>query len=145
MRDEVGVHDVPVAAVRGMRDGLRRDTVAALLAADRGELRVRLLPEVTDGSGRPYHALEMSSPDLDPFVFYVDPQTNLIVKQTFVVGGRGRPLVEEIFSDYHPVNDIQVVFRVELRWGSRPQVQRRVTDFAVNPSIDPLLFERPAS
>ena len=51
VRDPGGVHDVPEAALRDMAASLKRDTVAALLAAERGELRARLLPDVKDADG----------------------------------------------------------------------------------------------
>ena len=143
--DEAGLHEVRGAAIRGMQDGLRRNTVAALLAAERGDLRVRILPDVADDAGRLHQALEVSSPTMDPLVFYVDPLTGLIARQTFLAGGPGQPLVEEIFSDYRPVSGVQVAFAAELRRNGQSLLQRRVTALTINPSIDSALFKRPAS
>src|SRR5439155_3220460 len=56
VRDPGGVHNVPDAALQDMAASLKRDTVAALLAAQRGELRARLLPDVKDASGALRHA-----------------------------------------------------------------------------------------
>ena len=144
VRDPLGVHDVPAEAIRGLEDGLRRDVIAALLAAERGDLRTRILPDVKDEGGRLHHALEMSSPDFEPLVFYIDPTTNLIAKQTFAAGGLGQPLVEEIFSDYRGVDGVQVAFAAELRRGGQ-SLLRHVTAITINPPIDSALFKRPGS
>ena len=145
VRDETGLHEVSGTAIRGMRDGLRRDAVAALLAAERGDLHVRLLPDVKDDAGHLHHALEMSSTTFDPLVFYVDPQSGLIAKQTYLAAGPGQPLVEEIFSDYRSVNGVQIAFAAELRRNGQSLLQRQVTAFTINPSIDSALFKRPVS
>ena len=47
VRDPAGVHDVPERFTRDLQASLRRDTIALLLAADRGAARVRQLPDVT--------------------------------------------------------------------------------------------------
>ena len=103
VRDPNGVHEVPEQGVRDLRLGLRRDTIAALLAAYDGTLRARLLPDIKDDKGALYRALELSGQDLDPMVLYIDPQTSLIARQTYVTPGPGSPLIEEMFSDYKPV------------------------------------------
>ena len=86
----------------------------------------------------------MSSPDFEPLVFYIDPTTNLIAKQTFAAGGPGQPLVEEIFSDYRGVDGVQVAFAAELRRGGQ-SLLRHVTAITINPPIDSALFKRPGS
>ena len=40
-------------------------------------------------------------------VLFIDPDTNLITKQTYVASGPGQPLVEEIFSDYRVVDGVR--------------------------------------
>jgi hypothetical protein len=144
VRDPGGVHDVPAAALRDMAASLRRDTVAALLAAERGDLRARILPDVkTDGTIQ--HALELSSPALEPLVLYVDPRSSLIAKQAYVVNAPGRPLVEELFSDYRPVDGVSVAFTAEVRADGKPVVSRRLKDITINATLDPQLFTRPGN
>jgi hypothetical protein len=145
MRDPFGIHDVPARTIQDMEASLRRDTIAALLAAARGDLRTRLLPDVKDEKGQLRHALEVSSPAMDPLVLFIDPETNLITKQTYVANAPGQPLVEEIFSDYRSIDGVQVAFSAEVRRGGQSMVRRRLNDFAINPSIDSALFERPTS
>jgi outer membrane lipoprotein-sorting protein len=145
VRDPGGVHDVPSQALQDMATSLRRDTIAALLAAERGELRARLLPDVKDAEGVLRHALELSSPSLEPLVLYIDPRTNLITKQAYVVRAPGQPLIEESFSDYRPVDGVKVAFTDDVRAEGKPVVKRRLNAIAFNTTLDPKLFTRPVN
>lgn len=143
VRDPNGVHEVPEQAVRDLRLGLRRDTIAALLAAYDGKLRARLLPDIKDDKGALYRALELSGQDLDPMVLYIDPQTSLIARQTYVTPGPGSPLIEELFSDYKPVAGVQIAFSASVRRGEQTMLERKVVDLRINDPLDPSLFRRP--
>jgi zinc protease len=145
VKDPGGVHEVPERMIRELKSGLRRDTIAVLLAAVDGRVRVRALPDVKDETGKLHHAIELSGTDLDPMVMYVDPDTTLIAKQTYVAGGVGQPLIEEVFSDYQTIDGLQVAFTARLRVGGRQVLERRVTKVAVNTPLSPSLFTRPAS
>jgi hypothetical protein len=145
VKDPNGIHDVPDRMIRDLQSGLRRDTIAVLLAAVDGRVRARALPDVKDDSGKRHRAVELSGPDLDPMVMYVDPESNLIAKQTYVAGGVGQPLVEEIFSDYRAVDGLQIAFTAKLRVGGRQVLERRVSTFTVNAPLSPTLFARPTS
>ena len=145
VRDPGGVHEVPDAALQDMAASLKRDIVAALLAADRGELRARLLPDVKDASGALRHALELSSPSFEPLVLYVDPRTSLVTKQAYVVRAPGQPLIEELFSDYRAVDGVNVAFTAEVRAAGKPIVKRRLNEITFNARLDPKLFTRPGN
>jgi zinc protease len=145
VKDPNGIHDVPDRIIREFQAGLRRDTIAVLLASVDGRVRARALPDVKDDAGKVHHALELSGTDLDPMVMYVDPETSLIAKQTYVSGGMGQPLVEEIFSDYKVVDGVQVAFTAKLRVGGKQMFERRVAEFAINAPLSPALFTRPTS
>jgi zinc protease len=144
VRDPRGVHDVPAPALRDLRSTLRRDVISLLLAAERGALRTRLLPDVKDEIGTRSHTLEVSATDLDPIVLYIDPDTGLISKQTYVAGGAGGPLIEEVFTDYRKVDGVQIAYAATIRRGGQAVLERRVTDIKINAPIDPALFKRPA-
>jgi zinc protease len=145
VKDPGGLHAVSDLAVRQMQTTLERDAVAALLAAHDGRLRARLLPDVKDESGTVRHALELSANTVEPFVLYIDPETNLIEKEAYVSGEPGQPLVEEIYSDYRPVDGVQVAFSGSMRRAGKRVVSRRVTAFTINTLFDPSLFKRPGS
>jgi hypothetical protein len=144
VKDPNGVHDVPPPGLREFQSGLRRDTISVLLAAADGRVRVRRLPDVKDDSGAVRLALEFSSADLEPMVMYVDAETGLVTRQTYVAGGMGQPLVEESFSDYRAVDGLQINFAASVRVGGEPALERTVTDVTVNAPLEPALFQRPS-
>jgi zinc protease len=144
MKDQRGVRDGGEPMVRDARASMRREVVSLLLAAKSGKLTPRLLPDVKDEDGHLTHTLELSAADLNPVVFYIEPATGFITKQTFVADAPGRPLVQEQFSDYRAVDGIQIPFQSVRRVGSL-SVERRATDVQINTPIDPALFKRPAS
>jgi hypothetical protein len=144
MTDARGLHDAPEPLVREFRAALRRDPIALLLAAKDGKLTARLLPEVKESDGTPALQLEISAPDLNPIVLEVDRDTLLIRKQSYRADAPGRPLVEESFSDYRPIDGIQIAFRASRKSGPLV-VERRVTEVKINTPVEPALFTRPAS
>jgi len=145
VKDPAGTHDVPDQMVRDLEANLRRDTVAALLAAADGRLNARQLLDAKDQNGALRYAMELSGPDLDPTILYIDPESGLVVKQSYVAGGRGTPLVEEIFSDYRMVDGVQVAFSTTVRIRGESVLDRRVAAFTINAPISPALFKRPTS
>jgi zinc protease len=144
VKDPTGTHDVPPQMVRDLEGNLRRDTVAALLAAADGQLTARQLIDAKDENGALRYALELSGPDLDPTILYIDPETSLVVKQSYIAGGRGTPLVEEVFTDYRAVDGVQVSFTTIVRIRGESVLDRRVTAFEINAPLSPALFKRPS-
>jgi zinc protease len=145
VRDPNGTHDVPEQMLRDFESGLKRDTITALLGAADGRIRVRKLPDARDERGAVRQALELSGADFEPMVMYVDPATGLVSKQSYVVNGPGRPLVEESFTDYRNVDGVQINFAASVRVGGQPALERTVTDARINAPIDPAMFRRPGS
>jgi zinc protease len=142
-RDPQGTREAPEAAADA-KSSLRRDVVALLVAAANGTVQARMLQDVRQGS-RVEHTLELVSGDLDPIILAVDAGTLLVTRESYSAAGRGGPaLVEELFSDYRPVNGVQVPFAAERRVG-RLSVKRRVTDIQINTPLDPSLFRRSGS
>jgi len=142
-RDQNGmVHELPTS--REALASLRRDVIALLVAAKDRKLTTRLLPDVRDAAGRTTHTLEVSARDLNPIVLYIDPQTSLITKQAFGADGPAFTLVTEEFSDYRPVDGVQIAFKATRQVGDRA-VQRTVSDVKINTPLEPALFKRPAS
>jgi hypothetical protein len=145
VKDQSGTHEVPEHMIRDLEATFKRDTIAALLAAHDGTLHARLLPNVKDEAGTIRRAIELSGAGLEPMVLYVDPETNLVARQTYVAGGPGQPLIEELFTDYRAVNGVQIAFSADVRQGGRKVLERRVTGIRINVPLDPALFQRPAS
>jgi outer membrane lipoprotein-sorting protein len=145
VKDPDGVHDVPDSLVSELTASFERDTIAALLAAKEGDLRARVLPDVTEQDGGRRHVLELSSPSTEPIVLYIDTETALVAKQAYVAGGPGQPLVEERFTDYRAVDGVQIAFTATITRGGHPVLKRHVTEIRVNTPLDAALFDRPSS
>ena len=121
VRDPSGVHDVPEPArARASRPTSGATRSRCCSRPSDGALRARLLPDVKDEAGRVHHALELSGTGLDPLVLYVDPATGLIVEADLRRRRAGRPLIEEVFSDYRPVDGVQIAFTATMRRGGQP-------------------------
>jgi hypothetical protein len=144
IKDQRSVREQPDSVAREARLSLRRDIVALLLGAKDGALTPRILADVKDADGHQDHVLELSAPDLNPLLLYIDPQTGLIDKLTFVASAPSRPLVEERFSDYRAIDGIQIAFQAKRTIGAQ-SVERRITEIQVNIDLDPSLFKRPPS
>ena len=141
--DPAGIHEVPERFARDLQASLKRDTIALLLAAEQGAVRARVLADLTDDTGKVFHALELSASDLEPVVLYVDAETNLISRQTYVIGGAGQPLIEEVFGDYKSVDGVQMPLAVTVRRGGQLVLERTVGSIVFNATLDPVLFKRP--
>jgi len=143
VRDPAGTHDVPAPGIAEIQASLKRDTVMLLLGVHDGRLQVRSLPDVKEANGSIDHALELTGPGLEPLIMYVSPSTNLVTKQTYVAGMPGQPLIEETFSDYRPVDGVQIAHLATVRRGGQVVLERRVTEVSINAPINPALFKRP--
>lgn len=143
VKDPSGVHEVPPAMRDEFAASVRRDTIPMLIGASEGKLAVRMLPE-EGRDGRTFRVLEISGEQVAPVKLYIDPQ-HLIARQSFAAAGPdGRPVqAEEAFSDYRPVNGVQVPFTAEVYRGGRVILSRVLKTVALNGALDDTLFARP--
>ena len=144
VKDQRGVRGQPDIVVRQVRASLGRDVVSLLVGAKSGALKPRILPDVKNAAGRVDHVLELSAPDLNPVLLYIDPDSGLVDTLTFVDDAPSRPIVEESFADYRAVEGIQIPFSGTRKIGTQA-VARHTTDIKINVPIDPILFKRPTS
>jgi zinc protease len=142
-KDAQGVRDLPAMVVREARNTLRRDPIALLLAATDGRVTPRVLPDVKDADGRAEHALELSAPDFNPVVLFLDSGSSQLKRMTFTADTPGRPAVEDEYSDYRAVSGVQIAFKASRRSGQQA-IARTITDIRINGPIDPALFKRPS-
>jgi outer membrane lipoprotein-sorting protein len=138
------VYEAPEAQAREAKAGLRREIVSLLLAAKDGVVKARLVPDRKGPDGRVSRALEISNPDLNPVVLYIDPASGLVTEETYVSDTPGRPLVADTFSDYRAIDGVQIAFAAARKVGP-VTVERHVTDVKINTPLDASLFKRPAS
>ncbi len=118
-----------------------------LLAAHDGRVRVRLLPDVKDETGRRApRARVLGADDLDPMVLYVDPASHLD-RQADLRRRRRRPAARRGAVQRLPRGRRRPdrASRDRPRRAAKPVLERRVTKFAINAPLAPALFTRPVS
>jgi zinc protease len=143
VKDPSGLHDAPAPMKEDFAASVKRDLIPLLIAAAEGTLSARLLPE-EGRDGRALRVLEISGEGVAPVRLYADA-AGLVVRQRFSRAGPdgGTMQAEETFSDYRPVDGIQVPFTAEVSIDGRPVLTRTLTEVKFNTAVDPKLFSRP--
>jgi predicted Zn-dependent peptidase/outer membrane lipoprotein-sorting protein len=135
--------EAPAVVVRSMEAGVQRDTVALLLALTDGRVRARRVADINVGR-TPMAALEVDLTSAGTVTLLFDPQTMLLASQRY--GGHdGEPETEETFSDYRPVNGLQVAHRATLRRQKNPPFERIVRTFEINVPVEATFFRKPTT
>lgn len=141
--DGKDVENAPPLIVRAMEAGVQRDTVALLLALNDKRVPARRVDDVlVDGKAMP--ALEVQLKSSGRVVLVFDPATGLLVQQRYG-GEAGEPATEEHFTDYRPVQGLQVAHRATHKREKNPPFERIVRSFEINVPIEPSFFKKPAS
>jgi predicted Zn-dependent peptidase len=144
LRDPNGLTDAPVAMRAQFAASVQRDLIPLLLGAAEGTRTARVLPEEKK-DGRTYSVVEISGGiSKDPVRLYIDTN-GLVARQGYIeTNPLGRRVqVEEVFSDYRPVDGIQVPFHAELRHNGAAILDRVLTSVKINSEIDPAMFQKP--
>lgn len=144
VRDPKGrVYEAPAPMRDIFAASVRRDTIPVLIGAAEGSLAVRLLPEEgSDGSA--LRVIEISGDKVPPVKLYVETNHRIARQSHAETGPDGRSMqVDEIFSDYRPINGVQVPFKTELRHNGRAILERTLTEVRLNSPIDSTLFSKP--
>jgi zinc protease len=139
-----GVQMVAGGTLDSFTANVRRDIIPLLVGAADGRYSLQLRPDEKGRAGQVRKVIEVSGEGLDPVQLHIDPDM-LIAMQTFTVSaGTPRPIrVEEVFSDYRPVDGVQVAYEARVLHDGRPVVRRTLTKVALNTSLDSALFDRP--
>ncbi len=145
MKDPSGVHDLPASMTEALRNNVSRDLVSLLLRAADGKLRVRHIdsrdPPVADW-------VQLAGEGVPPVDLLIDRATGMIARERYIVeqpGAIGKVPTEESYSDYRPVDGIQVAFHTLVRRGEAIIVERTLSELKINAPVEPSLFKRPAN
>ena len=140
-----GIQDAPPTLRDDFRASARRDLIPLLLRAAAGELEVRPLLDAVDEHGEPT-GVEISADDVSPVRVYLDPETGLVVRQTYQSYGEdGFQETEELYSDYRLVEGVQVAFRAIVRRGGFSVLERHLSGLTFNDELDADLFAKPVA
>jgi zinc protease len=141
VQDSRGSREAPPAIAAEIRTNVQRDTIALLLALVDGKVAAAAAEPIIDGARRlPTVAAE--APSMRRVTLIFDPDTALLLRQRYADPTAG-VMMEEAYSDYRPVDGIQVAFRAEIRMDGTPIVERNVRAFEYNVALDPSLFTKP--
>lgn len=133
--------DAPAVIVRAMEAGVQRDTLALLLALAENRVPNRRVADVSvEGEAMPALEVQLKSAGRVTLIF--DPETTLLVQQRYG-GEAGEPRTEESFTDYRPVQGLQVAHRATLRREKNPPFERVVRSFEINVPLEVAFFKKP--
>ncbi|HWH58040.1 MAG TPA: pitrilysin family protein [Terriglobales bacterium] len=89
--------------------------------------------------------VDVSGPGVD-LRWFVDPQSGKVVRETYQAMGRSGPEnTETAFSDWRPVNGLNLPFHRANKQNGQDASTTQFTSFELNPQVDPKIFEKPAS
>lgn len=89
--------------------------------------------------------VEVSGPGID-MRWFVDPETGKVVRETYQSMGRSGPEnTETTFSDWRPVEGLNLPFRRANKQNGEDSSTAQFTSFQLNPQVDPKIFEKPGT
>ncbi len=104
---------------QSLQAGVQRDGIALLLALADNRIQGRRVADIKIG-GQSLPAIEADLGSADRVTIAFDPTTGLLAYQRYG-GVNGEPTTEETFTDYRPVQGLQVAYHASVRArGSTP-------------------------
>ncbi len=132
------VMDMPPPVADKAMKGMWRQADLILMHAASPEVKVRGLPQATDG-GIAYDVLEVVAPDGEATRLWLDAKTHLIARLTYTADEM--PAREE-FADYATQGGIQVARTARVEVGDAVKIDVKFESVEVNPKLAPTLFDK---
>lgn len=144
MKTPQGVRDVPPQMRSEMEAALFRNTVLLLRNLERPDYTVQWLG-TEESQGKKVEVVAVSDPSRKlQLRLYVDSETNLLMKKTYVGGFMGAPgELEEIYSDWRDVGGLKLPFVVTLWQGGQKRGEQKVTEIRINPGVEDAAYRKP--
>jgi zinc protease len=98
------------------------------------------LPDATQ-DGKPVQIVALTDPHAHTTRFALDPASHLVMAVAYELHGQ---TFETRYSDYQPVNGVQVARRTRLIQNGSPFSETQISEVQVNAPIDEALFKKPA-
>jgi glyoxylase-like metal-dependent hydrolase (beta-lactamase superfamily II) len=133
------------AALTGNKSALRRDPAALLLTAAGRAETLRDLGDATFDK-RKHRVVTFSDADGAQIALYLDAQTHRVSKLETLADNAvlGDTITEVVFSDYRPVNAVQLPFHVVNRVGGEVVQDLQYSEIKANAGVADTLFDQPA-
>ena len=140
----IGTPGAGSEADRSFKGSVQRDPVPLLLRIAAGELRVRVVqqdPDVQQASGE--RLVQVTGSAFDTIVLGFDATTGLLRRMSYSSPpDDSGPWVDDLFSDYRDVSGVKMPFHSETRRDTWLLKERVVKEMAINPALEPSLFDR---
>jgi hypothetical protein len=144
VQDARGAREAPGAVAVEILSSVQRDAIPMLLALAEGRISATRIDDLA-ADGRTLPAIEVKGPGMRPVTVAFDPETALILRQRYLMpAASGASTMEEIFTDYRPVDGVQVAHRAEVRRDGSPVLDRVVRSVQINVAIPPSHFTKPS-
>ncbi|RJP28566.1 MAG: insulinase family protein [Candidatus Omnitrophota bacterium] len=137
-----GVNPLPDALKEELKNRFWRMTGYLFAHADQDDLTVQALERKTV-DGQECEILHITPADAKSLKLYLHAETLLPVKIAYVgLGMQGGPGdMEEWFSDIRDVNGMKTPFKTVIFEGSIKAAEIVITEMAINPDMDPAVFQ----
>ncbi|MCS6952576.1 MAG: insulinase family protein [Bryobacterales bacterium] len=144
MKTPQGVRDAPSQMKTELEAALFRNTVLLLRNLERPDYTVQWAgTEEFQGKKLEVVAVSDASRKLQ-VKLYVDPETNLLVKKTYVGGLMGAPgELEEVYSDWREAEGLKLPFVTTLYQGGQKRGEQKVTEVRINAGVEAAAYTKP--
>ncbi len=139
MATPMGVQDMPASQKENALRDLKLSTLALLQKAGDPKLSLAVAPGVKIGDVDT-RLLTVGSEGSE-VKWYVDPASGQVLRRV-AMAGAGEQTTD--YSDFRPVAGMSVAFKRVISVGGQEAANVTLTEYEVNPAIDPTMFERPA-
>ncbi|HEX5474371.1 MAG TPA: insulinase family protein [Vicinamibacterales bacterium] len=141
VHDSRGTTEAPVPVRDEVHERIARDIVPLLIRAAAGGLPVQAAPAPSDAT---LAAVRVQAESAHAVTLFIDRRTGLIAREQYLDSADPSQVVEEVYSDYRPIDGIQVAFRAEIHQPGAPPVVRLLHDIEFNVPFDPAIFAKPS-
>ena len=139
VQDDRGVREAPPHVAMEIRSNVQRDIIPLLIGLSEGRVdATRAADEIE--SDRKFPVLLVHGGGMRPVSVVLDPDSLNILRLRYDME---TATIEERFSDYRPVNGMQVAFKAEVLRNGTPVVERTLKSIEFNATLEPSLFSRP--
>jgi zinc protease len=139
VQDDRGVREAPPQVAMEIRSNVQRDIIPLLLGLSEGRITATRAADEVEGN-RKFPVLYVQGGGMRPISLVLDPDSLVVLRQRYDMENA---TIEERFSDYRPVDGLQIAFRAELWRNGAPLLERTLVNIDVNPPLDGTLFSRP--
>jgi zinc protease len=143
VEDARGAREAPAGLALEILSNVQRDGVPMLLALAERRLTATRVDDVVE-NGRAFPAIEVKTAGMRPVIVVFDPDTSLISRQRYTMPAGAGASMEEAFSDYRPVDGLQVAFKAVVRRDGVPLLDRVVRSVQLNVPLPPSHFTKPS-